>query len=131
MNLRFRELISSYDKNKKFLDHFQVNNNELILDNSSYFHYKKFEMEDIFRRAKTILIIWGSGVVTDDLPPFQEKIQTKAPSATLAFENVDMLLQCKPNTLFDFHLVFFFNVVFFSEQIKFIFRFDFVWFDQQ
>ena len=52
-------------------------------------------MDDIFARAKTILIIWADGTDPDDLPVFQEKVQTKAKQAQIAFENVRMLIECE------------------------------------
>jgi hypothetical protein len=52
-------------------------------------------MEEIFARAKNILIIWADGVDPENLPAFQDTIQAKAKQAQIAFENVQMLLDCK------------------------------------
>ena len=52
-------------------------------------------MDDIFARAKNILIIWADGTDPDDLPAFQETIQIKAKQAQIAFENVRMLIECE------------------------------------
>ncbi len=52
-------------------------------------------MDEIFARAKSILVIWADGVDPDNLPTFQDTIQTKAKQAHIAFENVQMLLDCK------------------------------------
>jgi hypothetical protein len=52
-------------------------------------------MDDIFARAKSILIIWADDVDPENLPTFQDTIQTKAKQAHIAFENVQMLLDCK------------------------------------
>ncbi len=52
-------------------------------------------MDEIFARAKSILVIWADDVDPDNLPTFQDTIQTKAKQAHIAFENVQMLLDCK------------------------------------
>ena len=59
-------------------------------------------MEDIFIRAKNILIIWGNNVDPERLPAFQQKIQSKAPKSNIGFENVEMLVDCKLNLKFIF-----------------------------
>ncbi|CAF2630318.1 unnamed protein product [Rotaria sp. Silwood2] len=48
-------------------------------------------MDDIFASAKSILVVWAPDVNPENLPMFQEKIQTKAKQARIAFENVEML----------------------------------------
>jgi hypothetical protein len=53
------------------------------------------KMDDIFARAKSILVIWDDDSDSENLPTFQETIQTKAKQAHIAFENVQMLLECK------------------------------------
>ena len=52
-------------------------------------------MDDIFARANSILIIWADNVDPENLPVFQEIIQSKSKQADIAFENVQMLLDCK------------------------------------
>jgi hypothetical protein len=52
-------------------------------------------MDEIFARAKSILVIWADNDEPENLPVFQETIQTKAKQAHIAFENVQMLLECK------------------------------------
>jgi hypothetical protein len=52
-------------------------------------------MDEIFAHAKSILIIWADGVDPENLPAFQDTIQTKAKQAHIAFENVQMLIDCK------------------------------------
>ncbi|CAF0940278.1 unnamed protein product [Rotaria sp. Silwood1] len=50
-------------------------------------------MDEIFAHAKNILVIWAPDVKPENLPVFQETIQTKAKQASIAFENVDMLFE--------------------------------------
>jgi arylamine N-acetyltransferase len=52
-------------------------------------------MNDIFANAKNILVIWIDDTDAENLPTFQKILQTKANQAHIAFENVDMLLECK------------------------------------
>lgn len=52
-------------------------------------------MDEIFARAKSILVIWADDVDPENLPTFQDTIQTKAKQAQIAFENVQMLFDCK------------------------------------
>jgi hypothetical protein len=52
-------------------------------------------MDDIFARAKSILVIWADDDASENLPIFQEIIQTKAKQAHIAFENVQMLLESR------------------------------------
>jgi hypothetical protein len=52
-------------------------------------------MDEIFARAKSILIIWAYDNDPENLPAFQDTIQTKAKQAHIAFENIQMLLDCK------------------------------------
>ena len=58
-------------------------------------------MDEIFARAKSILVIWADDTDPENLPVFQETLQTKAKQAHIAFENVQMLLDCKYQRLFD------------------------------
>lgn len=52
-------------------------------------------MDEIFARAKSILVIWADDADPDNLPVFQDTVQTKAKQAQIAFENVQMLFDCK------------------------------------
>ena len=52
-------------------------------------------MDEIFARAKSILVIWADGGDPENLPVFQDTLQTKAKQAHISFENVQMLLDCK------------------------------------
>lgn len=52
-------------------------------------------MDEIFSSAKNILVIWADDVKPEALPIFHSTIQTKSNQATIAFENVRMLLECK------------------------------------
>ena len=52
-------------------------------------------MDEIFARANNILIIWADNLDPEDLPVFQETIKSKSKQADIAFENVQMLLDCK------------------------------------
>jgi hypothetical protein len=52
-------------------------------------------MDDIFAHAKSILVVWVDNTDPENLPTFQDILQTKAKQAHIAFENVEMLLDCK------------------------------------
>jgi hypothetical protein len=52
-------------------------------------------MDEIFARAKSILVIWTDNMDPENLPVFQDTLQTKAKHAHISFENVQMLLDCK------------------------------------
>jgi hypothetical protein len=52
-------------------------------------------MDEIFARAKSILVLWAEDVDPESLPVFQEIMQTKAKQAHIEFENVQLLLECK------------------------------------
>ena len=52
-------------------------------------------MDEIFARAKNILVIWADETDPESLPVFQDTLQTKAKQANIAFENVQMLVDCK------------------------------------
>ncbi|CAF0831105.1 unnamed protein product, partial [Adineta ricciae] len=55
-------------------------------------------MDEIFARAKSILVIWADDTDPENLPAFQEILQTKAKQAHIAFENVQMLLDSRRAT---------------------------------
>jgi hypothetical protein len=52
-------------------------------------------MDDIFANAKSILVIWIDDIDPEKLSTFQEILQEKAKQASIAFENAQMLLECK------------------------------------
>jgi hypothetical protein len=52
-------------------------------------------MNDIFVNSKNILVVWIDDTDSENLPTFQKILQPKANQAQIAFENVDMLLECK------------------------------------
>jgi hypothetical protein len=54
-------------------------------------------MNEIFANAKNILIVWIDDTDPNNLPGFQEVLQTKAKQAQIAFENAQMLFECKLN----------------------------------
>jgi hypothetical protein len=54
-------------------------------------------MENILVNAKTILVIWSDDKDPERLPAFQQIIQGKTKQAQIAFENVQMLVNCKFN----------------------------------
>jgi anamorsin len=55
-------------------------------------------MDEIFARAKSILVIWADDVDPENLPTFQDTVQTKAKQAQIAFENVQMLFESRRAT---------------------------------
>lgn len=54
-------------------------------------------MDEIFARAKNLLVIWGDNIDPENLPRFQQVIQAKADKAQIDYENVQMVLDCKSN----------------------------------
>lgn len=52
-------------------------------------------MDEIFARAKNILVIWGEGIDPENLPRFQQVIQAKADQAQIDYENVQMVLDSR------------------------------------
>lgn len=52
-------------------------------------------MDEIFTRAKSILVVWTADVNPESLPAFQDVMHSKAPHATIAFENIEMIVECK------------------------------------
>jgi hypothetical protein len=52
-------------------------------------------MDEIFANTKSILVIWVDDTDPKYLPAFQDILQSKAKQAQIAFENVQMLFECK------------------------------------
>ncbi len=75
---------------------FSVWNKEKEKNVTGYF---QIEMNEIFANAKNILIVWIDDTDPNNLPGFQEVLQTKAKHAQIAFENAQMLFECKLNWL--------------------------------
>jgi hypothetical protein len=69
----------------------------------------RLKMDEIFARAKSILVIWADDDDPENLPVFQDTLQTKAKQAHIAFENIQMLLECK------------FNIKVFQKKEKYLF----------
>ena len=54
-------------------------------------------MDEIFARAKNLLVIWGDNIDPEHLPRFQQVIQAKADKAQIDYENVQMVVDCQSN----------------------------------
>jgi hypothetical protein len=54
-------------------------------------------MNDIFANAKGILIVGIDDTDSESLSTFKEILKTKSKHAQIAFENVQMLSECKFN----------------------------------
>ena len=52
-------------------------------------------MDEIFNKTKSILVVWNDDTNPKDLPNFQETLKNKAKQAQIAFENAQMLFECK------------------------------------
>ncbi len=58
-------------------------------------------MDEIFANAKSILVVWLDDNDPENLPKFQDTLQMKSKQAQIAFENVQMLLECKSDRSID------------------------------
>ncbi len=71
---------------------FSVWNKEKEKNVTGYF---QIEMDEIFANTKSILVVWVDDTDPKYLPAFQDILQSKAKQAQIAFENVQMLFECK------------------------------------
>jgi hypothetical protein len=52
-------------------------------------------MDEIFANTKSLLVVWDDDTDPKNLPNFQETLKIKAKQAQIAFENAQMLFECK------------------------------------